>query len=44
MMVTSTANEGFTLVGVIGVEGVDGGVPSSRSESLARACATRTRT
>jgi hypothetical protein len=43
IMTTSTVDRGSTLIGVIGVEGVDGGVPSAGSEELARECATRTR-
>jgi hypothetical protein len=43
IMITATFNEGYTLVGVIGREGIGGGVPSLGSEALAKACATQPR-
>lgn len=39
----STVDDGYAVVGVAGHEGVNGGVPSSASEELARACASRPR-
>jgi hypothetical protein len=44
IMNTSTVDNGFTVVVAVGHEGVDGGLPSSTSERLARECATRPRT
>jgi hypothetical protein len=40
-MLMSTVNSGFTLVGVIGREGVDAGVPTLASEELAKKCASQ---
>ena len=39
-MTTATANEGLTLVAVMGVKGAGGGAPSGGTEILARQCAT----
>jgi hypothetical protein len=44
IMTSSTVDDGYAVVGVVGHEGVNGGVPSSASEELARACASRPRT
>lgn len=41
IITTTTVNEGLTLIGVLGVEGVGGGVASSSTEILARQCATK---
>jgi hypothetical protein len=39
VMSIDTVNAGSTLVGVVGVQGIDGGVASPRSKSLAKQCA-----
>jgi hypothetical protein len=44
IMTTSTVDDGFALVVSVGHEGVNGGMPSSASEHLARECATTPRT
>ena len=41
LMVHSTVDHGSVLILVIGVHGVDGGVPSQANEELARECAIR---
>jgi len=41
LMVHSTVDHGSVLVFVIGVHGVNGGVPSQSNEELARECAIR---
>jgi hypothetical protein len=38
---SNTANGGSTYIGVLGVEGVGGGVASANTEILARQCATK---
>ena len=44
VMLMSAVNGGATVVGAVGREGVDGGIPSDRSEALAKSCAVRPRT
>jgi hypothetical protein len=41
LMTTNTVDRGSTMIGVIGVRGVDGGAPSSADEHLSRECAIR---
>jgi hypothetical protein len=41
ILITTTLNSGFTLVGVIGHEGINASVPSAVSEKLAKECAVR---
>jgi hypothetical protein len=44
IMTSSTADDGYAVVGVVGQEGINGVVPSPASEELARECASRPRT
>lgn len=41
LMTTTSVDRGSTLIVLIGIEGVDGGVASLANEELARECATR---
>jgi hypothetical protein len=39
--ISRSVDDGYIFIAIIGVEGVDGGVPSVASEELAKECATR---
>jgi hypothetical protein len=41
IITTSTVNQGSTYIGVLGVEGIDGGVAATSTELLARHCAIK---
>ncbi len=44
ILTSSTTDDGYAVVGVVGHEGINGGVPSPASDELARECASRPRT
>lgn len=42
--ITAILNGGYSVIGIVGVPGTDGGVPSAEGERLVRECAVHPRT